>query len=271
MCSPLPAAGSAASPASRPACCRGSGYRDRSRADSQNPAPGHGCWLGSAHYHVHLHCRGQDVNSREAFAEWVSHLHEQGNPGVPLELGRVHADYWWVVEGAAYLGAVTLRHTLNDSLLQEGGHIGYGIRPSARRRGLATWALANGLIQARGPRPGSCAHHLLRQQHRFGCGDRDQWRPAALRRSAFGTTWRRATTRAGLAGLRFHDLRHYCASLLIRHGESVKTDQARLGHASAAETLDTYSHLWPDSDDRTREAVDLVLGDSADYLRTATP
>jgi hypothetical protein len=34
---------------------------------------------------------------------------------------------------------------------------------------------------------------------------------------------------------------------------------ARLGHASAAETLDTYSHLWPDSEDRTRSAVDEVL------------
>lgn len=58
----------------------------------------------------------------------------------------------------------------------------------------------------------------------------------------------------------FHSLRHYYTSLLIRHGESVKTVQARLGHASAAETLDTYSHLWPDSDDRTREALDVVLG-----------
>ena len=45
-----------------------------------------------------------------------------------------------------------------------------------------------------------------------------------------------------------------------------------VGHATAAETLDTYSHLWPDSDDRTREAVDSRLtADSrppADYLRT---
>ena len=65
-----------------------------------------------------------------------------------------------------------------------------------------------------------------------------------------------------------HALRHYYASLLIRHSESVKTVQARLGHASASETLDTYSHLWPDSDDRTREAVDAVLGNLADYLRT---
>jgi integrase len=55
-------------------------------------------------------------------------------------------------------------------------------------------------------------------------------------------------------------LRHYYASLLIRHGESVKVVQARLGHASASETLDTYSHLWPDSEDRTRAAIDDVLG-----------
>ncbi len=81
-----------------------------------------------------------------------------------------------------------------------------------------------------------------------------------LRRSAFGTLWRRVNDEAGVKGRTFHSLRHYYASLLIRHGESVKTVQARLGHASAAETLDTYSHLWPDSDDKTREAVDAYLG-----------
>jgi hypothetical protein len=42
--------------------------------------------------------------------------------------------------------------------------------------------------------------------------------------------------------------------------ESIKTVQGRLGHATAAETLDTYAHLWPDSDDRTREAIDSTLG-----------
>lgn len=88
-------------------------------------------------------------------------------------------------------------------------------------------------------------------------------------RQAFGRMWRGTVKRAGLPGLGFHALRHYYASLLIRHGESVKTVQARLGHASAAETLDTYSHLWPDSDDRTRAAVDDVLGAAADQLRTS--
>jgi integrase len=78
-----------------------------------------------------------------------------------------------------------------------------------------------------------------------------------ITRQAFGRVWRPAAASAGLAtGTGMHALRHYCASLLIRYGESVKTVQARLGHASASETLDTYSHLWPDSDDRTREAID---------------
>jgi integrase len=75
--------------------------------------------------------------------------------------------------------------------------------------------------------------------------------------------------RAAPEGARLHDLRHYYASLLIRHGESIKVVQARLGHASASETLDTYSHLWPDSEDRTRAAVDDVLGGiPADSVRT---
>jgi integrase len=90
-----------------------------------------------------------------------------------------------------------------------------------------------------------------------------------LRRSAFGTLWRRTAKEAGVSGRTFHSLRHYYASLLIRHGESVKTVQSRLGHASAAETLDTYSHLWPDSDDRTREAVDAYLAPTTDQPRSA--
>ncbi len=50
------------------------------------------------------------------------------------------------------------------------------------------------------------------------------------------------------------------ASLLIVKGCSGKAVQSCLGHQSAMETLDTYGHLWPDSDDETRAAVDHVLG-----------
>ncbi len=93
-----------------------------------------------------------------------------------------------------------------------------------------------------------------------------------IRRTRFSDVWRPAVKAAGAPeGTGFHALRHFYASLLIRHGESVKVVQTRLGHASAAETLDTYSHLWPDSEDRTRAAVDavLTLGAASDSRQTA--
>lgn len=58
---------------------------------------------------------------------------------------------------------------------------------------------------------------------------------------------------------RYHDLRHYFASLLIASGADVKIVQARLRHASAKTTLDTYGHLWPDTDDSTRAAVAVAM------------
>jgi integrase len=85
-----------------------------------------------------------------------------------------------------------------------------------------------------------------------------------LRRSAFGEAWHRAARVADLPEwATFHDLRHFYASLLIARGCSVKAVQRRLGHQSAMETLDTYSHLWPDSDDETRAAIDSVLSSIA--------
>ena len=70
------------------------------------------------------------------------------------------------------------------------------------------------------------------------------------------------------AEFRYHDLRHYYASLLIASGADVKVVQARLRHRSAKTTLDVYGHLFPDSDDRTRTAVDAALARRADFLRT---
>jgi predicted acetyltransferase len=90
-----------------------------------------------------------DVDSPEGFAAWVRALRDQSDPAVPVPAGRVPASYWWIVEATTYLGAITLRHRLNDFLLDVGGHIGYGVRPSARGRGLATWALGRVLNEAR--------------------------------------------------------------------------------------------------------------------------
>jgi integrase len=88
-----------------------------------------------------------------------------------------------------------------------------------------------------------------------------------IRRTAFGDIWRTVVKAADApTGTGFHELRHYYASLLIRHSESVKVVQARLGHASASETLDTYSHLWPDSD--VAPVRRSILSFFADSVRT---
>jgi integrase len=72
--------------------------------------------------------------------------------------------------------------------------------------------------------------------------------------------FRRATRAAGLSDeITLHDLRHFYASLLIRNGANVKLVQARLGHKSATETLDTYGHLWPDADEQTRNILNEAL------------
>jgi integrase len=83
-----------------------------------------------------------------------------------------------------------------------------------------------------------------------------------VRRTAFGEVWARARTRAGLPPIGFHACRHTYASTLILAGESVVVVQRRLGHESAAMTLDVYGHLFPDADDRTRAAIDAVYGSS---------
>jgi len=90
-----------------------------------------------------------DVRSPDGFGAWIARLRREADTTVPPAAGRVHCTYWWIVEEDKVLGAIALRHRLNDFLLRAGGHIGYGIRPSARRRGLATWALGQVLVRAR--------------------------------------------------------------------------------------------------------------------------
>ncbi len=106
--------------------------------------------------------------------------------------------------------------------------------------------------------------HLLAQGVQLGDGRflaSDQWgNPAGP-----WTIERAVRASREVVGLpenfRFHDLRHYFASLLIASGLDVKVVQARLRHASAKTTLDTYGHLWPDRDDTSRAAVAAVYSD----------
>lgn len=89
--------------------------------------------------------------------------------------------------------------------------------------------------------------------------------------NSVGYRWRRTQKAAAVSGMKLHDLRHFYASGLIAAGCDVVTVQRALGHAKATTTLNTYAHLWPSAEDRTRAgAADLMastLG-RADSLRT---
>jgi predicted acetyltransferase len=76
-----------------------------------------------------------DVESPEGFAAWIARLTAEPDRGTCR----------WIVEDERVQGGIALRHQFNERT----GHIGYGIRPSARGRGLATWALGKMLDQAR--------------------------------------------------------------------------------------------------------------------------
>ena len=110
---------------------------------------------------------------KDSYRAYVAELVARGEPFVPFPLGFPHENFeallaqlsgcergvgipegfvphstFWLVEGDEVLGVSNLRHRLTDSLRREGGHIGYGIRPAARGRGLGTRILALTLAEA---------------------------------------------------------------------------------------------------------------------------
>lgn len=77
-----------------------------------------------------------DVTSAEGFAEWVTRL---------VQAGELHhgprCTYRWIVEDGNVLGGIAVGHQLDEFRLHARGQVGYGLRPSARGRGLGSWAL----------------------------------------------------------------------------------------------------------------------------------
>ena len=75
---------------------------------------------------------------------------ERDSKGIDLPEGFVpHSTYWLVRGGREIVGVSNLRHSLTPFLLREGGNIGYGIRPSARRNGFGREILRLTLLEAR--------------------------------------------------------------------------------------------------------------------------
>jgi predicted acetyltransferase len=85
----------------------------------------------------------------EDFDAMLAKLADDSN-GIGLPQGFVPNSTFWLVQDKAIVGVSNLRHRLNPRLLREGGNIGYGIRPSARRKGFGREILKQTLIRARG-------------------------------------------------------------------------------------------------------------------------
>lgn len=74
-------------------------------------------------------------------------------------------------------------------------------------------------------------------------------------------SWKPLLRRVGLPYIRFHDLRHTCATLLLTKGIHSKIVSEMLGHSSIAITLDTYSHVIPGLGEAAASAMEEALGE----------
>lgn len=90
-----------------------------------------------------------ELHDARQFSTYTERLRSLSDQGTVLPAGIVHSTHLWWVDGDEYIGRLSIRHSLTPWLLEFGGHIGYGVRPSARRRGHATAMLAAALPVAK--------------------------------------------------------------------------------------------------------------------------
>ena len=76
---------------------------------------------------------------------------------------------------------------------------------------------------------------------------------------------------ADLPDIRFHDLRHTAATLMLQQGVHPKVVQERLGHTDIRLTLDTYSHVLPDIQEEAVQKLDRVLASKESSHEANTP
>lgn len=82
----------------------------------------------------------------DSYNDWLEHLERQSHPAT-VPAGRVVSTTMFAVResDSKIVGIIDIRHTLNDFLASYAGHIGYGVRPTERRRGYATQMLKQGV------------------------------------------------------------------------------------------------------------------------------
>ena len=96
----------------------------------------------------YLRTRAAEWSSDDAFSLFAASIRADALELTPRPEGYVPATELWWVDGETFLGRITIRHRLTPHLLEVGGHIGYDVRPSARRRGHATEMLRQTLAIA---------------------------------------------------------------------------------------------------------------------------
>ncbi|MGE2715137.1 tyrosine-type recombinase/integrase [Mycolicibacterium litorale] len=120
--------------------------------------------------------------------------------------------------------------------------------------------------------------HMLSEHIRLHLPDADPGRwmfpgqgDNPLHQNSVGYQWRKTREAVGV-DCDLHDLRHFYASGLIHENCDVVTVQRALGHKSPTVTLNTYAHLWPNANERTRKAAanlfQSAVKPAADGLRT---
>ncbi|OJU40859.1 MAG: GNAT family N-acetyltransferase [Microbacterium sp. 69-10] len=89
------------------------------------------------------------VADRAGCDAFVAKSRLYGDLDAELPAGKVHCDYFWITDDGEVVGFIAFRRELNDWLSSYGGHIGYAVRPSRRREGIARAALNLVLDRAR--------------------------------------------------------------------------------------------------------------------------
>jgi integrase len=167
--------------------------------------------------------------------------------------GELTALEWTDLEG----GRIWITKTFPD----EGSIYTQQSRQTKTRAGRRVLSIGKGCLDA------LAAHRQMMDAEGHGSRLMFPGRAGWPIRETLSDEWPDILKRAGLPRIRFHDLRHTTATLLLKAGIGVHEVAQRLGHSNPKEVLRTYGHVLPSMAERTSRAIDSVLRSSTNSSR----